>query len=240
MKDFLVWLKRIGHRWCAIITGPAITFLLWMIQKAGLTMIPDWIYWLIGFSGFVVASFLAWKEEYRKVNALINPNFKFEPRSFILNDFVETNGGSGITLWFCVKNFGGKSGIQPDSWHVKAIIKGQPHDGNSSRGLWQNGFPYRDRLGAEMGIANFYIEDALFIILSEPLDQNKSILGLMRVQFPAIEFQALASDATEIEVCCLDTFGNPWSFRESLKQIPCGFTHNLMLKSTDIKYAQLS
>ena len=58
-----VW--ALGKNWVWFVTSSLVAAGAWFYQGAG-NVIPAWALWLVGFSGFTVASFLAWREQQRK------------------------------------------------------------------------------------------------------------------------------------------------------------------------------
>jgi hypothetical protein len=64
MREFRIWIKRLGDHWGALVTGGTIIGTLGIWQGTGHT-VPVWAYWVIGGLGIVCASFLVWRDAYR-------------------------------------------------------------------------------------------------------------------------------------------------------------------------------
>ena len=246
MQDVRVWAISLGKetftKWAIIIGFPS---LLWQIFFKGVAMPANFLLGL-AFILFCIGAFKTWQKEHRKLEALIDPNFQFEILSFVMNNYVEskTFTGSGITLWIHAKNLGGASGIEQNSWQVKAIDGDKLYDGQLEVGLqWRGntlGFPYRDRAGNVKCCANYFIEEALFSELSKPLEHNQSVIGLLRVDFPDMDFDTLNKDTTLIKIECQDVCSSkPWGCCSAIKEMKCGLIQYPSLKSGDMNYARV-
>lgn len=201
-----------------------------------------WVITLAIFVGFIYSSYRAWtkqndvnRELKKNLETLANSTFTFAAMSFVLHDYSRNNEGSGISLWLCVKNHGGKSNLH--GWHVKAINKGIPYSGDISRMQWGRWIPYRDYDGIEIGMADFKADDNIVHILRKPLKQNRSIEGFLRAKFPEMSFKELANPQTMIEISCLDISEARWGCCKQLQEMECGFILHDGMKSIDFKDA---
>ena len=69
LRDITTFVQAVLKFWVWFVTSSAVAAGMWLLS-GGVTMIPPWIIWAVAAFGFVVAGFLAWRNEKTAKEAL--------------------------------------------------------------------------------------------------------------------------------------------------------------------------
>jgi hypothetical protein len=103
MQEFVRFLRAIGKRWAALLTGGILIAALSLWERlGGSPAVPRWGWWTVAALTLVWACFLAWREQFRRVRPPKWPAVVIDPLPNI--DVATTAAGVRVSAYLSIVN----------------------------------------------------------------------------------------------------------------------------------------
>ena len=100
--EFRQFLRAIGKRWAALLTGGVLIAVLSQWDRLGGSPVPRWVWWTVTGITLLWACFLAWREQFRRVRPPRWPAFVVDPLPNV--DVVTTVAGVRVSAYLSIAN----------------------------------------------------------------------------------------------------------------------------------------
>jgi hypothetical protein len=102
MQEFVQFLRAIGKRWAALLTGGILIAVLSQWDRLGGSPVPHWVWWTVTGITLVWACFLAWREQFLRVRPPKWPAVVVGPLPNV--DVMTTAAGVRVSAYLSIAN----------------------------------------------------------------------------------------------------------------------------------------